>query len=70
MVPSLTRLGMTLYASATSVERLCAKKIKEGTNIKKWFKIICVIEQNIIRLLKWRVKATLEVTKIIRTKEK
>ena len=44
------------------------QKIKEGTNIKKWFKIICVIEQNIIRLLKWRVKATLEVTKIIRTK--
>ena len=67
MVPSLTRLGMTLYASTTSVERL---RKKEGTNIKIWFKTICVREQNIIRLLKWRVKATLEVTKIIRTKEK
>lgn len=30
---SLTRLGMTLYASATSVERLCAKK--EDQKIKK-----------------------------------
>jgi len=46
---SRSRLGMTLYASTTSVERL---RKKEGTNIKIWFKTICVREQNIIRRAK------------------